>query len=58
MKGKRALVSIVTSLALVGVAAPAHADAASGNVIGTGATVMGIACNVLNNILGLGLCGQ
>jgi hypothetical protein len=58
MKGRRILVSIVASLALVGVAAPAHADAQSpsGMAVSAGSTVMGVACNVLNNILGLPLC--
>jgi hypothetical protein len=59
MKRKMALVSIVTSLALVGVAPPAHADGGLpvGNLIGTAVAGMGIACNTLN-ILGLPLCAK
>lgn len=57
MKGRRILVSMVASLALVGVAAPAHAavELPVGNVIGAGAAGMGILCNALN-VLGLPLC--
>ena len=59
MKRKMALVSIVTSLALVAVAPPAHADVELpvGNLIGMAAAGMGIACNALN-VLVLPLCAQ
>ncbi len=59
MKGRKALVSVVTAFALVGTAAPAHAASENpvGTLVGAGAAVMGIACNVVH-LLGLPLCQQ
>jgi hypothetical protein len=59
MKVKMAVVSIVTSLAVVAVAPPAHAEVQDpiSHLIGTLAAGMGLTCNTLTT-LGLPLCHQ